>query len=438
MGSSVYSMSTDTTANTLYLAGVFQSMLCQPFYYTVGVASTDGNTLSDVGGYGLRPFGAAARTSVMYQGKLIIGGGFDSVANVACRNIASWDGVQWDSLSSGITDSVNGTCLVEALAVYDGLLYAAGRFTNAGGLPCSNIAKWDGTSWSAVGGGITNDPNALDEVYCMHVFNNELFVGGYFNYAGGIPSKDIARWNGIAWDSVGPGLANSPNNSCAFVWALQEYNNELYAAGQFNRSGNKWRQQIAKWDGTEWDSVSTGLNTGGTPRAFTVYRNKLILGGNFNNVGNVPAKNIATWDGNVWGNIGGPAVFDQPGTEIFSLRVMDSCLYAGGLINYLYNFTVYAPYLAKYCDASEITSVSQSAVAPGSLMPVPANNILIFDPRNDEPYRLRIYDINGKNIFEFLSCTSKKEIDISGLSEGVYFIETNSSDGSFHYKFIKE
>lgn len=438
MGASVYTITTDTASNTVYLGGVFQNLLCPPYYNTVGIASTDGNVLSQVGGYGLRPFGAAVRSSVMFQGKLIIGGNFDTVGTVACKNIAAWDGTQWDTLSSGLIDSLNNPCNVEALAVYNGELYAAGRFTKAGGVPCSNIAKWNGTSWSPVGTGITNAPNSLREVWCMHVFNNQLFVGGYFNNAGGVAAKDIAVWNGAAWDSVGPGLTSNPNNTCVFVWALQDYNNELYAAGQFTLAGNRWRQNIAKWDGTQWDSVSTGLNSGGTARAMIVYRNKLVLGGNFNSLGNISMKSIGAWDGYTWSNIGGPAAFDQPGTEIFSLGIMDSCLYAGGLIDYLYNYTVYSPYLAKYCDASDITSAAVSFDGNGKLAPVPAKDILTFDPGTNEQIQIRIYDVRGKTVLTVPGISGKTGINISGLSPGIYFLENNSSAGSFYYKFIKE
>jgi len=35
-------------------------------------------------------------------------------------------------------------------------LYAGGDFTSAGGVPAPSIAKWNGTAWSAVGGGVSN------------------------------------------------------------------------------------------------------------------------------------------------------------------------------------------------------------------------------------------------------------------------------------------
>ena len=40
-------------------------------------------------------------------------------------------------------------------------LYAAGYFTTAGGSAAYNIAKWDGSSWTALGSGMNSRVNAL-------------------------------------------------------------------------------------------------------------------------------------------------------------------------------------------------------------------------------------------------------------------------------------
>ena len=45
---------------------------------------------------------------------------------------------------------------------------AGGNFTNAGGVSTRHIAKWNGTSWSAVGGGMDN----LGTVRALTVFDD--------------------------------------------------------------------------------------------------------------------------------------------------------------------------------------------------------------------------------------------------------------------------
>ncbi len=49
------------------------------------------------------------------------------------------------------------------------------------------IAAWNGSVWSNLGAGITNGTN----VFCMAVWNGDLYVGGSFTEAGGVPANNM-------------------------------------------------------------------------------------------------------------------------------------------------------------------------------------------------------------------------------------------------------
>ncbi|OQB93629.1 MAG: hypothetical protein BWX84_00479 [Verrucomicrobia bacterium ADurb.Bin118] len=66
-------------------------------------------------------------------------------------------------------------------------LYAGGWFTTAGGVAANYIAKWDGSSWSALGSGMNNGVSALA------MSGSDLYVGGWFTTAGGKVSPYLAR-----------------------------------------------------------------------------------------------------------------------------------------------------------------------------------------------------------------------------------------------------
>src|SRR5712664_631901 len=51
-------------------------------------------------------------------------------------------------------------------------LYAGGYLTSAGDVPVRNIAKWDGTNWSALGSGVNG------YVFAIATLGPEVFVGG--------------------------------------------------------------------------------------------------------------------------------------------------------------------------------------------------------------------------------------------------------------------
>src|ERR1041385_2704405 len=91
---------------------------------------------------------------------------------------------QWQPQFSGTSGQIR------AFASFNGELIAGGSFTNAGGTPVNNIARWNGSMWQPLGTGTNGAVQALA------VFNNELIAAGVFTTAGGVTVNRIARWNG--------------------------------------------------------------------------------------------------------------------------------------------------------------------------------------------------------------------------------------------------
>ena len=142
--------------------------------------------------------------------------------------------------------------LVYALAVSGTNLYAGGDFTTAGGVPANNIAKWDGSAWSALGSGM--DAQLVAGVYALAVSGTDLYAGGYFTTAGGVPANDIAKWDGSAWSALGSGMTT------AAVRALAVSGTNLYAGGDFTTAGGVAATNIAKWDGSAWSALGSGMS----------------------------------------------------------------------------------------------------------------------------------------------------------------------------------
>src|SRR5207247_2376843 len=99
-------------------------------------------------------------------------------------------------------------------------------FTTAGGTPTYFIARWNGTVWSPVGDGMGG--TTFPGVSALTTLpNGDFIAGGQFATAGGKARSYIARWNGSAWSSLGPGMNDS-------VFALNLLpNGDLAAGGNF-------------------------------------------------------------------------------------------------------------------------------------------------------------------------------------------------------------
>jgi len=122
---------------------------------------------------------------------------------------------------------------VAALAVSGSNLYAGGSFTTAGGHVAKYIAKWDGSSWSALGSGIDG------EVHALAVSGTDVYAGGGFTRAGGLAATSIAKWDGTKWSALDSGMNN-------VVSALAVSGSDLYAGGAFTTAGGKVSAYIAR------------------------------------------------------------------------------------------------------------------------------------------------------------------------------------------------
>src|SRR5439155_2855746 len=89
-------------------------------------------------------------------------------------------------------------------------LYVGGTFATAGGVTVNKIAQWNGTSWSALGTGLSDG-----YVTAGAVSGNNFYIGGLFAQAGGVAGPNFGKWVGIAWTTfLGP---NGPDYDVAIA-----------------------------------------------------------------------------------------------------------------------------------------------------------------------------------------------------------------------------
>ncbi len=277
------------------------------------------------------------------SGNLYIGGVFTFVGNTFATNVAEWNGSSWSALGLGISGGGFGSGVL-ALAVSGSTLYAGGTFTTAGDDTNANgIAQWNGTNWSALGSGMNGD------VYALAVAGSTLYAGGAFTTAGGTSAIFIAQWNGSSWSALGSGV----NVNNGQVYALAVSGGTLYAGGIFTMAGGIAANNIAQWNGSSWSALGSGMGGvyGASVSALAVSGSTLYAGGDFTTAGGSAANEIAKWNGSSWSALGS-GMGGLNGVSVSALAVSGSTLYAGGNFTYAGGVELTSAGIAKWNGSS--------------------------------------------------------------------------------------
>ena len=368
----------DGSGSALYAGGAFSSI---DGVSATGVAKWDGSNWAPVGSATL---GFVTALTVFDDGNgavLIAGGKFSGVGGVAANNVAKWDGVNWAALGTGVGNSTNAN--VRSLSVYDDgggdALYVGGSFTTAGGGSVNNIAKWNGSNWSSLGSGIEGIGNSAI-VRALEAFDDgggaALYAGGLFTTAGGSAAGNIAKWDGSSWSALGLGVDSMPFD---FTVYDDGSGDALFVGGTFGNADGLPASRIAKWDGASWSALGDGIGPQ-TTTAYSVYAvttfddgngEELYLGGLFLSSGGLGARNIAAWNGSTWSSDFGAR--QTPNKLVNTMAVFDDGggteLYAGGQFE-----------TAGGVDAERIASWDGNRWAPlGSGMDGTVRALSVFD-----------------------------------------------------------
>lgn len=231
----------------LVVSGAFTSIDGQPI---AGMARFDGVSWHQFGPGFTVPL-------AVHQGQLLVGG---------TNALRRWNGTSFVDVATvpGIVDRLH----VHA----DGNLWFSTATFNA-----HRIYRWNGAAATLVG-----TPN--DFVHCLGSFGGELLAGGRFTAVSGATTGRLARWNGTGWSAVGGGIGGYA------VDATCELDGRLYAACNGDPRGF-----LLQWDGMAWQAVPGGPDgvprclfpdaADGSVRAF----------GALGSAGGMPAWNHAQW-----------------------------------------------------------------------------------------------------------------------------------------------
>lgn len=215
--------------------------------------------------------------------------------------VMKFNGNSWSQLGNL---NANMTGIRHLLVKDTNDIYACGWFTNSTGH--TYVAHWDGNSWKEVGGNSTSPLNGNGPIWDLD-FDNQgnLYACGWFTNGSG--HNYVAKWDGTNWTEVGTGVNSLNANNT--IWDLEiDNNNNIYVSGYFTDiNGNRY---AAMWNGTTWVSLggtSNPLNANNIITAAYLDKttNEYYVGGRFTNSnGN---QYVAKWNGTTWSQVGNMA-----------------------------------------------------------------------------------------------------------------------------------
>jgi len=237
-------------------------------------------------------------------GQLVVGGSFTTAGGTPCNGIARWDGAAWQPFGSGLSGFVN------ALTTWDpdgpgpspAQLVAGGYFSINGGV--CGVVRWDGAAWQPLGSGIalSNGSSQVRSLATMRSgpLSTLLIAGGTFTPGGDVAGTNVAAWNGASWTALGEGLDDT-------VLGLTNWDSggpfpRLVAAGSFLKSGDLKVNGIAQWTGSTWEAFIPPFTTPPLVTSLAQFGNRMVAGGEFRaDASDVTsfsgAANLVAWDG---------------------------------------------------------------------------------------------------------------------------------------------
>ncbi len=145
---------------------------------------------------------------------------------------------------------MNGVAVVSSTEAW-----AAGSYTNTGGIGQTLIERWDGAQWNVVPSpnvGATGS-NSLEAISAS---SGNVWAVGYYSDTVTTHSYQtlIERWNGTQWDVV-----PSPNPSATenYLYGVAVVSaSDVWAVGYYN-NGTFLRTMTMRWNGANWNTVSS-------------------------------------------------------------------------------------------------------------------------------------------------------------------------------------
>jgi trimeric autotransporter adhesin len=231
-----------------------------------------------------------AKVTIMREidGKLFVGGKFERANRKLANNIAVWDGTAWSTVGKGVDGEVKDICAVGKDIYVCGDFSYVNKGKNDEGIEAYQIAKWNGTTWSALA------PKTVDrQIYALATDGKDLYIGGNFKKINDeTETNAIAKWNGKKFVAMGGAFDR-------YIWSMVFVGSKLYVGGYFAEFGDDSFNNVAVYNAGKWSEAGSGGLSSTVKRLITDGKD-VYAAGEFTLGGSCVAK----FDGAKWSPVG--------------------------------------------------------------------------------------------------------------------------------------
>lgn len=293
-----------------------------------------------------------------------------------------------------------------------------------------NCYTYNGTTWTRLGniaysGSATSVWNDL----VVDKSNGDVYVL-WANYSNGkIPI--VSKWDGSSWSNLGGASISTDEVNYFQNLVIDKNTHQLYVSYAKNSAGTDLLEAY-KYDGSSWVSIGSDIANGPVDQVSMAINDAgalLVAFVDFNHSSSVSA--MSYLNGN-WSYIG-PAGFSNALSDNITITSYQNMPYVmcqdGAALNKAtvryYNFPI---------GIDEDINIINSF----SIYPNPASESIIIDVADKQNLNLSLYNLVGELILQRRLSSNKNSIDISSLRPGMYIIQVTGLNWAAQQKIIKE
>lgn len=200
----------------------------------------------------------------------------------------------WNTVGTGV---VTGTAIHSICAVDASNIYVAGLFTNIGDVAATNVAKWDGSTWSSLGFNVSYQNNSVATNITAIPGSNVFVSYSLRNTGTGNDEPYISMYNGSSWTNLTGVISAITASRYVYDMVLLDTNTLFVCGNQFSTTYGLAKYNVSQ---PAWTQIGPGLIGAGFIVSLTsiakISSTQIIVGGNLTTAGSIPFNGIGLYN----------------------------------------------------------------------------------------------------------------------------------------------